>query len=398
MSHSDHQPKSKQHAQRRDVHRRYPLWVYNPDDWRTMKDLPVGDLICPKPGCRAELVPVERKTGTRFLRNRPGTSDCGHAFARGQGGGPPSPEHRWFQQRLAMLCADLGYDAVQEHYASRADVWVESAPPLAIEVQRVNTNFSDRSVARRTHGANVLWLLPESASSPKAGKELFRQPAARIRVMKREDRSVEAKPWEPGHTGQVLLWIGATVMRPSEDGLALVSAGNYDAKEFLRDVLSGARRWYGPNEPEFRFGSGWAIPTDVESVREQRAAVQRAREAAVRRAREAVEREAIERAREVAERELEAAQAAVRARNEVLPPEIPRVVPMGEDSGPPAQNESGAVPVPAAGAPSAHGAAVRPVATGELTQPSVPGATPVPIPRRSWLHRLRAWWTNGNAR
>ncbi len=363
-----------------------------------MKDLPVGDLICPKPGCRAELVPVERKTGTRFLRNRPGTLDCGHAFARGEGGGPPSPEHRWFQQRLAMLCDDLGYDAIQEHYESRADVWVASAPPLAIEVQRVNTNFSDRSVARRTHGANVLWLLPESASSPKAGKELFRQPAARIRVMKRENRSEEAKPWEPGHTGQVLLWVGATVMRPSEDGLALVSAGNYDAKAFLREVLSGARRWYGPNEPEFRFGSGWAMPADVEAVREQRAAVQRAREAAVRQAREAAEREAIERAREAAARELGADQAAMRARDEVLPPELPGVVPVDENSGPPVEKEGGSVPVSAAGAPSAHGDAVWSVATAGPTLPSVPDATPIPVPRRSWLHRLRAWWTNSSTR
>lgn len=398
MAHSDHQPKSKQHAQRRDVHRRYPLWVYNPDDWRTMKNLPVGDLICPKPGCRAELVPVERKTGTRFLRNRPGTLDCGHAFARGQGGGPPSPEHRWLQQRLAMLCADLGYDAIQEHYASRADVWVESAPPLAIEVQRVNTNFSDRSVARRTHGANVLWLLPESASSPKAGEELFHQPAARIRVMKRGNRSEEAKPWEPGHTGQVLLWVGATVMHPSEDGLALVSAGNYDAKDFLREVLSGARRWYGPNEPEFRFGSGWAIPADVESVREQRAAVQRTREAVARQAREAAESKAIERAREAAEREFEATQAAIRAGDEARPTEAPRVAPVDKGSGPPVERERGAAPVPAAGAPSAHDNALRPVATAGSTLPSSPDATPRPILRRSWLHRLRAWWTNSNTR
>lgn len=278
MAHSDHQPKSKQHAQRRDVHRRYPLWVYDEDDWQAMRNLPVGGLICPKPDCRAELVTVElRKTGTRFLRNRPGTADCGHAFARSQGGGPPSAEHRWFQQRLAMLCDDLGYEAIQEHYQSRADVWVAGAPPLAIEVQRWNTDFTARTDARGSKGANVLWLLPESASSQKAGRELFRQPAARIRVSRRGNRGEEAKPWEPGFSGRVLLWVGATILRPSKDGLSLVSAGSYDAKEFLREVLEGERRWYGPGEPGFPF-AGWARPVEVERMRNRSAAEQRRRQ------------------------------------------------------------------------------------------------------------------------
>lgn len=274
MAHDDHSQRTKQHALRRDVNRRYPLWVYDDDDWNLMHGdgkLPVGDLICPATGCRAELVAVENgTTGTRFLRNRPGTAECGHAFGRAQGGGPPSAEHRWLQQRLAMLCDDLGYEAVQEHYESRADVWVASTPPLAIEVQRWPTAFADRSEARQSKGAKVLWLLPESASSKKAGRELFRQPAARIRVLKRGGRTEEATPWEPGHSGRVLLWVGATVMRPAPDGLTLTSAGNYDARRFLREVLEGERKWYGPKETGFAFGSGWARPEDVEQVQSAR--------------------------------------------------------------------------------------------------------------------------------
>lgn len=274
MAHEDHPQRTKQHALRRDVHRRYPLWVYDDDDWNLMhggNKLPVGDLICPTVGCRAELVAVEvKRTGTRFLRNRPGTSDCGHAFGRGQRGGPPSPEHRWLQQRLTMLCGDLGYGAVQEHYESRADVWVANTPPLAIEIQRWPTAFAGRSEARETQGANVLWLLPESASSKKVERELFQQPAARIRVLKRGSRTEQARPWEPGYSGRVLLWIGATVMSPSSDRLTLVSAGNYDAKNFLREVLEGHRRWYGPNETGFKFGSGWARPHDVEQMQAAR--------------------------------------------------------------------------------------------------------------------------------
>lgn len=269
MAHDDHRKPSKQHAQRRDVHRRHPLWVYDDDDWDVMygeNKVPTGDLICPEAGCSAELVAVERKSGTRFLRNRKGTADCGHAFGRPSGGGPPSPEHRWLQQRLAMLCGDLGYEAIPEHAESRADVWVTSTPPLAIEVQRWSTAFAKRGDARRAKGANVLWLLPESASGPKVNRALFQQPAARIRVMHREDRTKEAKPWEPGHSGRVLVWIGATVMEIGNYG-TLVSAGNYDARAFLREVLSGERRWYGPNEPGFAFGSGWARPGDVKQMR-----------------------------------------------------------------------------------------------------------------------------------
>lgn len=273
MAHEDHSQRSKQHAWRRDVRRRYPLWVYDDDDWSLMhgeNKLPVGDLICPAPGCRAELVAVERESGTRFLRNRRGTADCGHAFGWDRRGGSPSAEHRWLQQRLAMLCDTLGYEAIQEHFESHADVWVASTPPVAIEIQRWPTAFASRSAARQSKGANVLWLLPESASSKRVGRELFRYPAARIRVMQREDRTKEATPWEPGHSGRVLLWVGATVMRRSTDGLTLVSAGNYDAREFLRELLEGERRWYGPNEPGFKFGSGWARPDDVEQVRAAR--------------------------------------------------------------------------------------------------------------------------------
>lgn len=330
-----------------------------------MRDLPVGDLICPKPGCRAELVPVERQTGTRFLRNRPGTSDCGHAFARGQGGGPPSPEHRWLQQRLVMLCDDLGYEAMQEH--AYADVWVRNTPPLAIEVQRWATNFAVRSAARQALGANVLWLLPESASSKKAGQDLFRHPAARLRVLRRGSRTEEARPWEPGHSGRVVLWVGATVMCPGQDSLTLVSAGNYDAREFLREVLSGERRWYGPNEPGFKFGAGWAKTADVEQMQTRRA----------------------ERQRGVPPSPSSFSPAPVSAEpvpveygdgpNLLPEAEVVTLVPIGDPDAPPL-----AVPQ----LPSVDSGAER-------RNPFLP--TPVPYPtRRPWFERLRAWLTKGN--
>lgn len=234
-----------------------------------MRQLPTGDLICPAEGCRSPLGPVERGQ-TRFLRNlRDG--DCGHNFGPPSGrGGPPSAEHRWFQNRLSYLCGSLGYESIQEDFQTRADVLVHSEPPLAIEVQRWPTDFKTRTAARRRSGAHTLWLLPESAKGAKTGKELFRQPAARVRVSTRGDKRVSATPWEPGHSGPVLLWVGATVMRLDSDELKLESAGSYDARLFLREVLAGERRWYGPNAREFPFGSGWARPEDVRKVRGRR--------------------------------------------------------------------------------------------------------------------------------
>ncbi len=322
-----------------------------------MRALPVGDLICPKPGCRAELTTVERQTGTRFLRNRKGTSDCGHAFGRSQGGGPPSAEHRWFQQRLAMLCDILGYEAIQEHL--HADLWVASTPPLAIEVQRWATDIPARSAARQANGANVLWLLPESAKSQKLSTELFRQPAARIRVFHRDDRTKEARPWEPGHSGPVLLSVGATVMRLSQDDRSLVSAGSYDAKKFLREVLEGERRWYGPREQGFKFGAGWALTADIERMRARRAAHQRARVVPP-----------------VAR--VEHSAAIVNA----TPPGIPS-----------AEQDEPSVETPSVEVPLDNGPQTTAGSAGIEAKPG--GALATPSRGVSWLRRLRKWFFQG---
>lgn len=377
MAHEDHSQRTKQHAMRRDVHRRYPLWVYDDDDWKLMhgdSKLPVGDLICPATGCRAELVAVENgKTGTRFLRNRPGTSDCGHAFGRARGGGPPSAEHRWLQRRLAMLCDDLGYESIQEHYESRADVWVASTPPLAIEIQRWPTAFTDRSAARQSIGARVLWLLPETASSKKAGRELFQQPAARIRVLKRGSRTEEATPWKPGHSGRVLLWVGATVMRPAPDDLTLTSAGNYDAKTFLREVLEGERQWYGPHETGFAFGAGWAR---LEDVQQMKAARQRAASGNA------------------------PAPATVTVQ---IPPPTAIKPPAGESPTQPPERTSTATAAPEIlggehvdhhQGPGATVPTPRANAAPEVVSPAGPQPE-APAARRGWIQRLRTWLTRG---
>ncbi|WP_157085715.1 hypothetical protein [Devriesea agamarum] len=164
-----------------------------------------------------------------------------------------------------MLCRDIGYRAILEHHESRADVWVESIPPLAIEIQRWKTNFKDREEKRKELGAQVLWLIPEDADK-EAGQQLFRHPAARIRVSERENRRKEARPWVPGYSGRVLLWIGATVMKPSADNRKLISGGNYDARKFLREVIEQRRRWVGPNAHYISGGAGWVLEEDLVKV------------------------------------------------------------------------------------------------------------------------------------
>lgn len=271
MVHNEHSKKTKIHAQRRDVYRRYPLWAGDDNDWAQMRNLPIGDLICPADGCRAELVTVERQNGTRFLRNRRGTSDCGHAFGRSRGGGPMSLEHRWFQQRIARICASLGYEVVQEHFDSSADVWVESNPPLAIEIQRWPTNFVKRNRARVATGARVIWLFPESGSSPKMSRALFNNPAARIRVIGMDGSWDVAPPWTQGASTAVKLCVGATVVGTVNQAnkQRLESVGNYDAKRFFGELLNGDRRWFGPNVRQIKYGAGWALNTEMEMIQAQ---------------------------------------------------------------------------------------------------------------------------------
>ena len=83
--HVNHAQDTKHLALRRDIHLDEPMCVFNDSDWELMhgKDrLPTGTLICCEPGCRAELVAVQLKNGTRFLRNRP-NQNCGHTSVVG---------------------------------------------------------------------------------------------------------------------------------------------------------------------------------------------------------------------------------------------------------------------------------------------------------------------------
>ena len=265
--HVNHAQDTKHLALRRDIHLDEPMCVFNDADWELMhgKDrLPTGTLICCEPGCRAELVAVQLKNGTRFLRNRP-SQNCGHTSVVGCGGGPHTPEHRWIQRRLRNLLSSLNVEVTLEH--KYADLWVHTDPPIAVEVQRVPTNIGKRSKSRKKHGASTIWLLTESAVDPKLNRDLFRYPAARIRVID-EDRRTAVKPWStPESSKRARLKVGATVLRLDENGMAFESEGNYDAKKFFQEVFDGRRRWVGRDCEETNHFSGWVRTQDLNYVR-----------------------------------------------------------------------------------------------------------------------------------
>jgi competence CoiA-like predicted nuclease len=130
------------------------LFVDNDEDWAVMNGPDKTDLVCPD--CDLRLTPKTRKN--RYLSHLPGAS-CDHGLPRSGGGGPMSPEHAWFQRRLATICRLQGHPAEIEHGLTNADVYVADAR-LVIEVQRWTTEFEKRTAARRARGDRVIWFVP----------------------------------------------------------------------------------------------------------------------------------------------------------------------------------------------------------------------------------------------
>lgn len=250
MAHLGHDQRgSKQHAQLRgDRPRLRPYWVYDEEDWKFMRSLPTGSLICPEPGCDSQFqVPQENARGTRFLKNRP-EQTCSHTPARPDlGGGPVSNQHRWLQARLARIVESLGMAAITEHAATNADVFVHG-PDLAIEVQRWTTAFEKRTAARLRKGAGVLWLLTEDAKGRSADSALFRLPAVRVRVHDWDDVRQRLRPWQDRSDGRrARLSFYATVAKLRADDS--LETGLYDARAFLAEVVEGRRKWWPPGTP-----------------------------------------------------------------------------------------------------------------------------------------------------
>lgn len=236
--------------------------------------LPTGSFVCPAPNCTMELVAYYRN-GKRFLRKRPGTQGCNHHLPTSNTFGPMSDEHLWFQRRIAFLIEEyIGLPAHLEH--NYADIWVESDPPLAIEIQRWPSDVDARAKRRQQLGAKTIWLFPESADSPQIDQALFNHSVARVRVFKQGSTNSfpETKPWENKTDRGWRVSIGATVlgMKQQREGskktrISLESIGNYDAITFFREIIEKKRRWYDKQELDSMVYSGWAYHEEYEYVR-----------------------------------------------------------------------------------------------------------------------------------
>lgn len=235
-----------------------------------MRKQPSGTLVCPVPECRAPFtVPIQNSRGTRFLRDRSGT--CTHASARPDtGGGPVSARHRWLEARLARICQRIGHQAICEDFTSHADVYVPDGR-LCIEVQLRPTNFRKRTVARQSAGHGVLWLLPDDVRGRGVDDALFRLPAARLLVHERGNRRRPLEPWvRPEEAARAVLSVYATVASLAPDGTRLITR-HHDAAEFLREVISGERRWYRPGTsrlPQVNAGA-WVRVVDLRTAQSE---------------------------------------------------------------------------------------------------------------------------------
>jgi hypothetical protein len=172
---------------------------------------------------------------------------------------------------LARLCDVLGYSAITEHQKTNADVYVTEAE-VVIEVQRWSTKFEQRTRRRQREGQSVLWLLTEDAAGSKVKKALFTLPAARLRVHARGNRRQTLEPWEhPEQNSDAVLSVYATVARLKFDNHDLGHRAS-DAARFLKEVLSGQRRWYPPRTPglPIPYCGAWVLTKDLERVLDAR--------------------------------------------------------------------------------------------------------------------------------
>ncbi|AXK44197.1 hypothetical protein [Brachybacterium saurashtrense] len=249
--------------------------VRHGDDWALIYTRPRPPLVCPVDGCSQGLSPVEltNTTGTRFLRVKDGSQDCGHLAGRGDGGGPMTDEHLWLQMMLLKICEDLGIDATME--TDYTDIRVDSSPPYALEVQKHNTDFAARIDQRKQRGMETLWLFPESAKLS-TDDPVFRFPALRVRYQD-EDGNELKSPWTSSCPSPSVVKFGATIWVRGRGGFELVPAGNYSARRFLKELFEGRRVWQPKKKllglsDGGRVWSGWVLKEDLEAVETRRKA------------------------------------------------------------------------------------------------------------------------------
>lgn len=259
------------------------LWVGDDEDWKTAHEQSQA-LVCPEPDCDLELVAVENRSyryNPRFFRFKSRSRKCGHWPARSRGG-PETPQHDWVKARLTGIVRHLGYEATPEHWHTRADVYVHK-PAFCLEVQLQSTQFADRTASRQRKGADVVWFLPGHLDSRKAKDALFRGRGVRFRVVDRQSHRPIA-PWEsPGDRNlarRAIIEVWGTVAHPprhgqepdpadARPGSAWFRTGSLDGYRFVKEVLSGKRRWFPPETIGNKTGL-WALDTDVAAYYEFR--------------------------------------------------------------------------------------------------------------------------------
>lgn len=236
------------------------LSVLDDSDWRTIRTEPRPLLRCPEPGCGVELVSVQKRNGTRFLRVKSRADSCSHHFAR-SGGGPESEMHIWMKRALHQVCMNLGLRARIEDWETRSDVLIVD-PPISLEVQnRYDKTLPTRTTHRSAVGSDVIWFFTEQATGKRANAQLFGGPAVRLIVRDSDRRPVA--PWVDGTDGQ--LYVQATVVGRTHNGGFDTRSMTVD--QFISEVASGDRAWYpyvaAVVDHWGRPRSGWVHQRDV---------------------------------------------------------------------------------------------------------------------------------------
>jgi hypothetical protein len=228
--------------------------VYDEDDWREIHRNPSVRVGCRMVGCETLLTPKAiARTGTRFFATRSG--GCTHFEVKRLtsavgGGGEETKEHDWVKGRLARIAQKVGLEAIIEESKTRADVYLPG-PRIALEYQRVATDFSTRTMQRTLAGAGLtLWLIrqPPNVKGPRSklrkmfDEQVYQRGGLYISVVDVEDYAKQLRPWEDPMTlnRRARIRIGGSVVQLLPDG-TVFSRRSESFAAFLADVVSGAR-------------------------------------------------------------------------------------------------------------------------------------------------------------
>lgn len=231
--------------------------VYDSDDWALIYRNPKVRVGCIAAGCDTLLTAKRlNSTGTKFLAIRPGFAECGHfnvktlPAATSSGGGEETAEHDWVKGRLARIAQRVQLEAIIEEPRTHADVYLP-APKIALEYQRVHTDFPLRTLQRRMAGARLtLWLIREqprvkgrkSALQRSFDEQVFQQGGLYLSIVDREDHRKNLRPWEDPATLDRRAWISV-----SGSTVRILPAGEAFGRRpvsfatFLADVANGTR-------------------------------------------------------------------------------------------------------------------------------------------------------------